>query len=69
MSKQSDAKEAQGFMKKPHTCGDCKRFTCDEKMTDYGPGYGNYTSQHNLRCSKGGFKVGKSNTCAQWEGK
>lgn len=64
MSKQSEAKEKQGFQVKPCVCGDCRHFTSDKEEVNHGFGF--YTKERNLRCSKGGFKVGKSNTCREW---
>jgi hypothetical protein len=63
MSKQSDAKDSQGFRKKPQwpTCGNCKEFTFDEvRKESYGDIWHVETS---LRCKIGGFKVGKTDTC------
>jgi len=63
MSKQSDAKETQGFLKDSPKCSNCKNFTFDtEEKRD---GWTSYVlvKQKNLRCSIGKFKVGKSNWC------
>lgn len=60
MSKQSDAKVAQSWQKKfvwP-TCGNCQNFKFD--LVDNGFGY---KQEKELRCSVGGFKVGRMDTC------
>lgn len=60
MSRQSVAKEAQGFTKTPKTCSTCKSFTYD---TVRGGWKGLNIYERNLRCSIGNFKVNKMNTC------
>ena len=60
MSKQADAKLAQSWMKKFEwpVCGNCSHFKCDSVSTVYG-----YMPNKELRCSLGGFKVGRTDTC------
>jgi hypothetical protein len=64
MSKQSEAKERQGFRKKPEwaICSGCEYFTWDEVHK-----YPGYIQEKNVRCSLGGFKVGKTDTCNMHE--
>lgn len=66
MSKQSEAKEKQGYVRKaiPQTCVNCASFKCDSQT-----GFGGYTIMRNLRCGIGGFKVMKSGTCNEFSGK
>lgn len=64
MSKQSEAKAKQGWRKKPDTCADCRHFSSDKhQIPDYWIPNRFWTKETNLRCSLGGFKTGKSNTC------
>ena len=63
MSKQSEAKEKQGLLKKGPTCSNCIHFSLETE--DYQTQWSSqtYTREFNLRCNLGGFKVGKSNYC------
>lgn len=63
MSKQSEAKESQGFLKECHKCSNCKYFSSEkiEEKTRWGI----YKKEINLKCSLGNFKVAKSNWCKQ----
>lgn len=63
-SKQAAAKEAQGFRKESPRCGNCAHFRL-EKYREV-TRYGSFNRERNLRCSLGGFKVGKSNYCHLW---
>jgi hypothetical protein len=60
MSKQSDAKVAQSWQKKFQwpVCGNCANFKFDLVDNGYG-----YKAEKELRCSIGGFKVGRMDTC------
>jgi len=61
MSKQSDAKAAQGFSKKPRQCNNCTHYRSDIKtIVEY---WGDVTKESNKRCSIGGFAVGSSSSC------
>lgn len=60
-SKIEQAKQQQGWQKTPKTCVNCKHFSSEKQ--DIKGVYGNYTEEKNLRCTIGGFKVGKSNVC------
>jgi len=64
MSKQSEAKETQGWKKKSPTCSQCIFFTSIEKreVSSYG-GTGTFITDTNLRCKRGNFKTGKSSWC------
>ncbi|WP_176077464.1 hypothetical protein [Burkholderia dolosa] len=67
MSKVSEAKAAQGWRKKPDTCADCKHFT-SEREVERAWGI-EFIRERNLRCSLGGFKTGKTNTCDRFSAK
>ena len=63
MSKQSIAKEKQGYT--PYAqkvCASCVFFTKETVPS----GWQKFTVDKNLRCVKGGFKVGKMSTCDEW---
>lgn len=64
MSKQQDAKEAQGYTPKadPQTCGNCVQF-----RSEFGPaGIYGYRDEKNIHCGLGGFAVKKLGTCTQF---
>ena len=67
MSKQSEAKERQGYVPKalPRTCCNCAHFKMDTetKTTQWGQ---SWTVDTNLRCAIGGFAVKKMGTCNEW---
>jgi len=63
LSKQSEAKEKQGWLKHGPACGNCQSFTWEDKTVDYGPCYGLHVLEINLRCKEGEFKTGKSSWC------
>lgn len=69
MSKQSEAKAAQNWKRKPDTCASCAHFMCDviEKHYEAFNGPQTWTEERNLRCGLGGFKTGKSSTCDRFE--
>lgn len=64
MSKQSEAKEKQGFKKDCPKCANCINFSLEKE--NYTTQWSNqeYTREFNLRCKIGDFKVGKSNWCS-----
>jgi hypothetical protein len=64
MSRQSEAKERQGYTKILATCSNCLNFTCDKEKSGWND---NYTIERNLRCNIGGFKVNKTATCRAHE--
>ena len=66
MSKQSEAKEKQGFKRDCTKCSNCKSFTSDIETTKT-PWGTEFNTEKNLRCSIGNFKVGKSNWCKSHE--
>ena len=61
MSKQSYAKDSQGWRKKGPTCANCNFFTSDEKREVNS--FGTYITDTNMRCIRGSFKTGKSAWC------
>jgi hypothetical protein len=70
MSKQSEAKAAQGYREEPKTCSNCVNFTSDhiEKSYQSFSGLQTWTEEKNKRCAIGGFVVKKMATCDQWRG-
>lgn len=69
MSKQSEAKALQGWRKTPDTCNRCSHFKSDIIKKNYEAfgGMQTWTEEKNLRCTLGGFKTGKTNTCDRFE--
>lgn len=71
MSKQSDAKQQQGYTPKaiPQTCMNCKHFMFDTVQTvaptEWRPD--GWHEDKNLRCLLGGFAVKKMATCNKFE--
>ena len=66
MSKQSEAKEKQGYTPKatPRTCATCGHFQMDTvERESFGQ---KWTEDKNLRCGIGGFAVKKMATCNMW---
>jgi hypothetical protein len=66
MSKQSEAKTAQGYSPKfVDICAYCKFFAADiEEAIVFGQVY---KTEKNLRCTLGNFAVKKTATCKQFE--
>lgn len=70
MSKQSEAKEKQGYTPKavPRTCQNCSSFAFDmvqtKKATEWREAY---FEDKNLRCEIGGFAVKKMGTCNEFK--
>ena len=62
MSKQSEAKEAQGYQENAN-CSNCANYLSDTKIRGY------YYVEHNIRCGIGGFEIKKTATCEKWEPK
>jgi len=69
MSKVSEAKAAQGWRNKPDTCAGCRHFALDfvEKTYKAWDGPRVWIQEKNPRCTLGGFKTGKTNTCDRFE--
>ena len=68
MSRQSEAKESQGYSKKPANCGNCVNFKSE--MTSFPPSYywpEGQTLEKNLRCGIGGFAVARNGNCTLWD--
>lgn len=70
MSKQSEAKEAQGYVAKPvpSTCSNCKHYT-SEITERIGMWNKVYYDESDRRCGLGGFAVKKQATCNRFEHK
>ena len=69
MSKQSEAKEKQGFRKTGNMCSNCNNYTSVRVRKEY-TGYGGkqvWYEEREKRCLLGGFAVGKSNVCNHYE--
>jgi hypothetical protein len=67
MSKQSEAKQKQGYDKKPKSrvCSNCRHYMSDfitQKNL-----YGDYEEEKNKRCGLGGFAVKKTATCNEFK--
>jgi hypothetical protein len=80
MSKQSDAKKAQGYSTEPRNCKTCANRTCDTVLPDWvareieaghrllhDKDY--YAIESKQRCSIGGFAVKMTATCSLWAAK
>lgn len=66
MSKQSEAKLAQGYRKKPDTCSNCKHLLFRVTQKTYEQWDGTvltWNEQKNIRCAVGNFAVNKTSTC------
>lgn len=67
MSKQSEAKLAQGYTKLSPQCINCKNY---ESETTTRAGWNQtYEIETNLRCVIGGFAINKTAWCKLWEPK
>ena len=69
MSKQSDAKAAQGYEPKPivRNCGSCAHFKCEiEVLKGYFAWSDPREIERNKRCGIGSFAIKKTATCALW---
>lgn len=76
MSKQSQAKEAQGYTTEPKNCGNCvwRKFDLELPAWMQAPeNIGHYGERHKVevrqRCGLGGFAIKKTATCQQWRAK
>jgi hypothetical protein len=65
MSKQSEAKAAQGYVAKavPRTCANCAKFLSDKVQKTSEWMKTTWVEEKNLRCGIGGFAVKKNGTC------
>lgn len=70
MSKQINAKLAQGYCNKPvhPVCSNCKNFASD-MVTRPSVCGGTWTDEKNIRCTLGGFAVKKMATCKMFKDK
>jgi hypothetical protein len=66
VSKQSIAKENQGYEPKPApaVCMNCRGYRSEMVVNSYG-----YTQEKNMHCSLGGFVVKKTATCSKFNRK
>jgi hypothetical protein len=58
MSKQSEAKDKQGYTKTPRTCSNCESFKSKKSENQFG-----WIDEKEMRCMLGGFKVNKTSVC------
>jgi hypothetical protein len=65
MSKQSAAKEHQGYTRCTPQCGRCIHFKSDKVVATFGVGA--FQEERNLRCKIGNFKVNKTAWCRMFE--
>lgn len=63
-----DVKIKMGFSKRGPMCSNCKHFTYEVTTKKDWAGR-EFSSEKNLRCGFGGFKVDKSNWCNKHEPK
>jgi hypothetical protein len=70
MSKQSEAKENQGYNPKPvlPICSNCKNYLSDSKE-EQGAFGGVWHKEINIRCGIGGFAIKKQGNCKLHEPK
>ena len=69
MSKQSEAKERQGYNAKAaqRVCMTCQHFMSDhEEQRGYDGRLNGYMMEKNIRCGLGGFAVKKMGLCNEW---
>ena len=66
MSKQSAAKDFQGYTTAQHVCATCTHYA-SQKVDYEGVFGGTYINESNKRCSIGGFAVKKMATCNLFE--
>lgn len=66
MSKQSEAKEKQGYIPKlkPRACINCASYAHDEQTLTHA--FGSFVKSTNQRCAIGGFAVKKMGTCNEF---
>ena len=70
MSKQSKAKDNQGYIEGPipKTCATCVSLAMDRLPVVGWDGKPNgYMKETNVRCAIGGFAVRKTATCNEWK--
>lgn len=69
MSKQSEAKEKQGYVPKmkPNACMNCRFFKFDKGFHNQDLYGERFPKVMNLRCGLGGFAVKKMGTCKEFE--
>lgn len=68
MSKQSDAKEEQGYTLAQSNCGNCAHYRSE--VETHPPHFSwakPYTVESNRRCGIGGFAVKKTASCKRWD--
>ena len=63
MSKQGDAKKAQGYIKASACCKTCKNFSSTVATLSTGWGVATWSKESNKRCGIGGFSVQSSAHC------
>lgn len=77
MSKQQQAKEAQGYQEKPRNCGNCAHRAYEVVLSEWMRHTNSiqrreiysadrHGSERNQRCGIGGFAIKKTASCAKW---
>lgn len=76
MSKQSEAKKAQGYTTEPSNCAGYRNLTSDRILPawmrgrpEYEKNFERHASERNFRCSIGGFAVKKTAVCNEFKKK
>ena len=67
MSKQEEAKKAQGYGKDSARCKTCKHFSSTSETLSTGWGVATWVKESNKRCGIGGFAVQSSAHCKLFE--
>ena len=62
-SKTQEAKDAQGYTKKPMQCNNCANYKSEMVAMPADGWRGAYTAEKNKRCGVGGFAVQSSASC------
>lgn len=68
MSRQSEAKVAQGYQENPlvPTCSNCANYKSDVKLMPSMFSGEMYAEEKNIRCGIGQFKIKKTAICNKW---
>ena len=66
MSKQSEAKLAQGYASYSMKCSNCLYYSSDMQKVELTSG-ATWIAEKNKRCSMGGFAVKSSASCVMWK--
>lgn len=67
MSKVQNIKDAQGYIKKPQQCNNCKNYRSEMVEMPADRWYAAYKVEKNKRCAKGGFAVQSTASCKLYD--